>query len=433
MLGYLIFTIHNLLSLAMLWYAANHCLEPRFSRRATILLEAGGLALCALVGCLSELLPLLDAVRPFAIMAIFFSLALLLFQNRFFRKLLVMLCIYATVIAAELITYLLLPSVSIDAHHRDYSMLNVWWYLSYLSCEAILLLFVYLLFRKKPSEDVNQLPARQYWFFLFFPVSQFVLLTGYVFSIAENISTRTSLLVLGCTVVCFAADFIWFREIRRLSDNARLKAENDLLGRQIEAQREYYKTLTANYADMAALRHDIANHMFTVRALLLDGKSDEAMQYAARLEQSPAAQSILSACKNSVVHSFLRHRLQELKGKEISSSFDVTLAPVAGISDTDLIIALGNLLDNAVEACMAAQERRIRLTVRQTDGYIHIETENTCAPGTMPKKRRIAYLDRGIGSSILRSLAEQYHGSYTSAREGDVNHSVLVLRENDVC
>ena len=82
---------------------------------------------------------------------------------------------------------------------------------------------------------------------------------------------------------------------------------------------------------------------------------------------------------------------------------------------------------------MAAQERRIRLTVRQTDGYIHIETENTCAPGTTPKKRRIAYLDRGIGSSILRSLAEQYHGSYTSAREGDINHSVLVLRENDVC
>lgn len=109
-------------------------------------------------------------------------------------------------------------------------------------------------------------------------------------------------------------------------------------------------------------------NMFTVRALLLVGKSDEAMQYAARLEQSPAAQSILSACKNSLVHSFLRHRLQELKGKEISSSFDVTLAPVVGISDTDLIIALGNLLDNAVEACAAAQERRIRLTVRQTDG-----------------------------------------------------------------
>ena len=27
-----------------------------------------------------------------------------------------------------------------------------------------------------------------------------------------------------------------------MSDNARLKAENDLLGKQIEAQHEYYKT-----------------------------------------------------------------------------------------------------------------------------------------------------------------------------------------------
>ena len=72
-----------------------------------------------------------------------------------------------------------------------------------------------------------------------------------------------------------------------MSDNARLKAENDLLGKQIEAQQEYYKTLSANYADMAAMRHDIANHIFTIRAPLLDGKSGKAMQYAAKLEKKP--------------------------------------------------------------------------------------------------------------------------------------------------
>ena len=218
-----------------------------------------------------------------------------------------------------------------------------------------------------------------------------------------------------------------------MSDNARLKAENDLLGKQIEAQHEYYKALSASFADMAALRHDIANHMFTIRALLQDGKSDEAMQHAARLEQSRAAQSILSSCKNSVVQSFLQHKLDELRKQEIVSDFDVTLAPVTGISDTDLIVALGNMLDNAAEACASVPERSIRLTVKQADGYVQIETENTCAAQAAPKKRRIAYLERGIGTSILRSLAEQYHGSYTSARTDGVNHAALVLRENRIC
>ncbi len=433
MSGYVIFVIHNLLSLAMLWYAANCCLAPRFCRKTTLLLEAGSLALCALIARLAELYPAVDFVRPFAILAVFISSAVLLFRNGFFRKLFVMLCIFFTAIATEVITYFLFPSFSVNVRFREFSVLNLWWHFTYLGCEAILLFLVYLLFHKNASDDVDRLPARQYWFFLFFPISQFILLTCSVFSIAENISVRTSLFVLIFSLICFAADFIWFREIRQMSDNARLKAENDLLGKQIEAQHEYYKELSANFADMAALRHDIANHMFTIRALLQDGKSDEAMQHAARLEQSRAAQSILSSCKNSVVQSFLQHKLDELRKQEIVSDFDVTLAPVTGISDTDLIVALGNMLDNAAEACASVPERSIRLTVKQADGCVQIETENTCAAQAAPKKRRIAYLERGIGTSILRSLAEQYRGSYTSARTDGVNHAALVLRENRIC
>lgn len=354
MSGYIIFIIHNLLSLAMLWHTANCCLTPRFRRKTTILMEAGGLLLCALIARLAELSPMMDFARPFAILAVFIFFAVLLFRNGFFCKLLVMFCIFSTVIVAEVIIYLLFPSFSINVRVRDFSALNIWWYFTYLSCEALLLFFVYLLFRKNACDDFGCLSARRYWFFLFFPISQFVLLTGAVFSTAENISLHTSLFVAVSSLICFAADFIWFREIRQMSDNARLKAENDLLGKQIEAQREYCKTLSANYTDMAAMRHDIANHMFTIHALLLDGKSDEALQYAAKLEQSHTVQSILSACKNSVVQSFLRHKLDELRKRGIISDFDVALAPVIGISDTDLIIALGNMLDNATEACESA-------------------------------------------------------------------------------
>ena len=433
MSGYVVFVIHNLLSLAMLWHTANCCLTPRFRHKMTLLLEAGSLALCALIARLAELYPVADAIRPFAILAVFISFAVLIFRNGFFRKVFVMLCVFVTVIATEVITYLLFPSFTINVHFREFSVPNVWWYFTYLGCEAILLFFVYLLFHKNASDAVERLPARQYWFFLFFPISQFVLLTGAVFSVAENISLRTSIFVATFSLICFAADLVWFREIRQMSDNARLKAENDLLGKQIEAQQEYYKTLSANYADMATMRHDIANHIFTIRALLLDGKSGKAMQYAAKLEKSHTAQSILSSCKNSVVQSFLQHKLDELRKQEIVSDFDVTLAPVTGISDTDLIIALGNMLDNASEACASVQKRCLRLTVKQVDRCVQIETENTCAASPAPKKRRITYLERGIGTSILRSLAEQYHGSYISACADGMNHAVLVLRGNGIC
>lgn len=428
MLASLIYVIHNIINLGLMWFTANRCLTPRFHRSATFALEAVGLALCFLIGHIASCVPALASYRPYGIMAVFYSFTLFLYQNKLFRKFLVMSCIYISAIATEVIIYVIFPSASITAHFMNVSLLNIWWYLSYTICEAILFLSVYLIFRRKPMHDIDQVPARQYWFFLFFPISQFILLTSYVFSIAEEVSLRTSLLVLTGALICLAADIIWFREIRRLTDNARLKAENALLGQQIAAQREYYKALSANYVNMATLRHDIANHLFTIRALLTDGKTDEAMRYAAQLEQSTAARTILSSCKNSVVYSFLQHRASELEQAKIAFRFDVNLAPVTGVADTDLIIALGNLLDNAVEACSATEVPRLALTVKQADGFLQIETENTCTASAAPSKRRIAYLERGLGSTILRTLAEQYHGSYTCAREQTTNRSILILR-----
>ena len=128
---------------------------------------------------------------------------------------------------------------------------------------------------------------------------------------------------------------------------------------------------------MAVMRHDIANHIYSIRALLQDGKPEEAMQYAAELEKSRVAQDILSDCRNSVVQSFLRHKLNELREQKLSVDFRVNLAPVTGISDTDLIIAIGNMLDNAVEACALAQQHSIHLSVNQRDGYVQVETEST--------------------------------------------------------
>ena len=426
----LLFFIHNLISLSLLLFAASRSLTPKYSKMMMALFDSGILSSCALLAYFSERYPFVDTVRPFLMMAIFFSSALFLYQDKPFRKLLVMLCNYFALLATEMFMYLTNPAKYNLVMQREFSKVNPLWYVLYLGCQGILHLILYIAFRREALDHVDGLPIKQYWFFLFFPISQFVLLNGALAPLIESISPRASLLVAGFVVVCVIADYIWFRQIRKMTDNVRLQTENDLLGKRIEAQREYYKTLSANYADMAVMRHDIANHIYSIRALLQDGKPEEAMQYAAELEKSRVAQGILSDCKNSVVQSFLRHKLDELQEQKLSADFRVNLAPVTGVSDTDLIIALGNMLDNAVEACASAPQREICLTMRQSDGYVQIETENTCPQSITPHKRRIAYLKRGLGTSILQALAEQYHGTYLSVREDGTNHAVLTMQES---
>ena len=432
MIGTILYLFYNVLSLCMMWYTVNRCLDAKVSRRAILLTQAGSILFC-LISYLFTRSTVVDSLRPFLVISSFIFPSLFLYKNKVFRKLLVVVCVYFTAVVADIVIYLLFPTGGVNIIDQKFSLMDNWWYLCYLAAQAMALFVVFILLPKQFSDNVERLPAKQYWFFLFFPISQFALISELLYRLEKNLSPSVFTIMAVISCICFLADVVWFREIRRITDNARLKAENDLLGKQIDAQREYYTLLTANYADMSAMRHDIANHIYTIRVLLQDGKSQEAMEYATELEQGPTARSILSSCKNSVVHSFLQHRLEELQKEEITADFDVTLGPGSGVSDTDLIIALGNMLDNAAEACSAASQPKISLKVAQRDGYVHIETENTCPPAPQPKKRRIAYLERGVGTSILQSLAEQYQGSYTVAREDGVNHALLVLQESSKC
>ena len=429
MWDYIVFLIYNAIIIFLMWFTVNRCLVPKHRVRLVWLIEAGCLLLQMLVGILPPLIAGLEDMRPVFVAVLYLLPIILLYKDKLLRRLLVMIGIYFSEFATEIIHYLLFPTQAVDLYYRNVSMASVWKYVFFICCLSLMLYLVYALLHRRSVDDMNRLSARQYWFFLFFPISQLLLLGGWFLSFGEKPSPLNYAVLSISAVVCFVADVVWFREMSRIADVARMKAENDLLEKQAEVQREYYELLSSNYTDMSAMRHDIANHIYTIRVLLQDGKSEEAIRYAAELEQSRPAQSVLSSVKNSAVHSFLRHKLEELNEKDIRTEFDVSLTPDAGIPDTDLIIALGNLLDNAAEACAAAQEHTLHLKMSQKDGYIHIETENSCAAVPAPKKRKVAYLSRGIGTSILQSLAKQYNGSYTSANEGGSNHAVLVLRE----
>ena len=432
-MSYVVFLVYNAIVLFLTWYTINRCLEPKYRLRTIWLIEAGSIVLQMLAGILSAIIPAVDSIRTPVIAVCYLLPVFFLYKDKILRRLLVMICVYFAVILTEIIVYLLFPALTVNIHLQNVTLSIVWYYVFFICCIAIMLYLVYILLHKKTMGDIDRLSARQYWFFLIFPISQIFLIFGWYRSFGETLTPLNLVILTLYAVVCFVADVVWFREMSRIADVARMKAENDLLEKQAEVQREYYELLSSNYTDMSAMRHDIANHIYTIRVLLQDGKSEEAIRYAAELEQSRPAQSVLSSVKNSAVHSFLRHKLEELNEKDIRTEFDVSLTPGAGIPDTDLIIALGNLLDNAAEACAAAQEHTLHLKMSQKDGYIHIETENSCAAVPAPKKRKVAYLSRGIGTSILQSLAKQYNGSYTSANEGGSNHAILVLQENTPC
>ena len=82
------------------------------------------------------------------------------------------------------------------------------------------------------------------------------------------------------------------------------------------------------------------------------------------------AESVLGKCLNISADAFLSARFCRLRDSGITLDLDIELPAKTGIPDADLISAIGNLLDNAEEACRSTADRRISMSAKLSGEYL---------------------------------------------------------------
>lgn len=119
----------------------------------------------------------------------------------------------------------------------------------------------------------------------------------------------------------------------------------------IDLQLSHYTALTSQYEANRRIRHDILHHVNTIRYLLANGQQQEATEYVGQLLAENQRSSQLGQYDNPVIDAFLYGRVQEAKAQGITVGTHIILPVELPVSNTDLVIVFGNLMDNAVEAC----------------------------------------------------------------------------------
>jgi sensor histidine kinase regulating citrate/malate metabolism len=124
------------------------------------------------------------------------------------------------------------------------------------------------------------------------------------------------------------------------------------------------------------------------------------------------------------------HKKKELEARKIALHIDASVPQKLGITNQDLICGLGNLLDNAAEACSSVPNAEILLSVRYKPPYLQIDITNPLPDHPDKKVPRIPELTRGLGQAILRDLAVRYDGHYQFTRQDGIFHAVLFMKED---
>ena len=416
--------ISDILFCGMWVLVMNFTYPYRFSRRVTYLLEIAWLLFNIVV---TRSLPFMSAIRIILGYFLFFAVCILVYDAPWPKVLFHSAMILLLVITNELIgAALYYPPEAMAGTPELLSTKGQLLFFGPNLVNGAVLFFLYGLLINRVKFDLS---SRDWLLFAVFPISQAFLMFGWLNAIRTTADESRVVFFIIAILAAVIADVGLFLSVRHIAQRAQLKAENEMLSRQVEAQEKHYTDLTAQYESIRRMRHDIANHLNTMQSLLESSRSGEAAAYLSELKAS-AYDTTLGICENPIIDAFLHNKIESAKANGVEIRARVSLRTGLSVSNVDLVRAFGNLLDNAVEACSGIAGACVELSCAQLSGCLVIRCENPVSAVPVEKSRRIPELDRGVGSRVLKDLAEKYNGSLKREKQEGIFRAELILNMN---
>lgn len=170
-----------------------------------------------------------------------------------------------------------------------------------------------------------------------------------------------------------------------------------------------------------------------IMSLLMEAKTDEAIEYMQKAAKKISEFDVVIDIGNDFVNAILNAKLSEAKrnGITVLCSADKN---ASGIDEVDLCNLLGNLLDNAIEACEKCRDRQrvIEVKIQMCDGKYLLEVENTAPENTLENNKQLATTKddtsrHGYGVKSIKSIAEKYNGMVNFSQVEDRFRSTVVI------
>lgn len=230
-----------------------------------------------------------------------------------------------------------------------------------------------------------------------------------------------ALLAVSALVLRYAVGF--------LVDRRTLRYQSDLLQKHCEEVQNMYR-------QTRGWRHDYHNHIQTMKAHLAMGNLKELEIYLNELEQDLTTVDTVIKTGNVMVDAILNSKISVAASKGIAVEAKAVVPKELGtsLSEVDICLIIGNLMDNAIEACVKIRqegERFIRVYMDILKGQLYIYVIN--AVGESPKKLGALYISarnadgHGFGLMRIDKVVDKYHGYLDRQHEEGVFATEIML------
>ena len=197
-------------------------------------------------------------------------------------------------------------------------------------------------------------------------------------------------------------------------------------GVHLEQQMKYYTLILQRHSELDSHWHDFNKHIAVIQELKRSANSAEAHEYIDELERSYTKMPGIVRTPHSTINAVLTYNLERCREIGIKTELDVRLPSAITVNPIELCIVLGNIFENAIEACEVLPEsstKSITLTICKLNNVLLIEIANPYNQHVRKAKQGA----QGLGLRNVKSVVEKYKGDMTiNAKDGVFSISIIL-------
>lgn len=230
----------------------------------------------------------------------------------------------------------------------------------------------------------------------------------------------------------YALFWVTLQMIIQTHEGISAEEQTRLIASQLRMQEAQYRKLLENLENTRRLRHDWRHHLLILSGLCENGEIGELKRYLEGLIPAYETGREISLCRNHVVDILLQHYAGIAKNNGIETEIRANIDREPGISDTDLCIIFGNLLENASDACISRGVGRRYIGVRadMKNRQMTLMIKNTYG-NTISQRGGMfcstKHAGAGVGLASVKKVSEKYGGLMKTEYDGEYFTVYVIL------
>ena len=196
-----------------------------------------------------------------------------------------------------------------------------------------------------------------------------------------------------------------------------------------ELLQKYYAEVENMYGKRRGWRHDYRHHIQAMKVHASRGEMAEIQRYLDMLDQDLTNVETVIRTGNSAADAVLNSKLSLAGKRQIRVRTSVRIPVHLTTPELDLCTILGNLLDNAIEACMELppEKRLIRIYMEMKGNFLYFALTNTAGGRKKNHFRTTRGAGRGLGLNRVDAIVKKLGGHVTRASEEEAFSTEVLL------